>query len=210
MRFKRIVVLAPHTDDAELGCGGTMARLSGEGAEAFEMAFSICEKSVPELFPEDILLSEVKKASVEIGVLPENLKVFRYPVRSFPHHRQEILENLIEFRTAYDPDLVFLPSIDDIHQDHNVIHKEGVRAFKNITMLGYEMPWNNIQFASSAFFRLDEKHLKMKLAAMAKYESQSKKTYMREEYIKSLAIMRGQQMGCEYAEAFQVIRWVER
>jgi len=45
--MRRVLVLAPHTDDAELGCGGTIARLLTDGADVFVAAFSTAEESLP-------------------------------------------------------------------------------------------------------------------------------------------------------------------
>ncbi len=53
--WKRVLVLAPHTDDGEFGCGGTMARLVEAGAEVRYVAFSIATKSLPPGFPPDTL-----------------------------------------------------------------------------------------------------------------------------------------------------------
>ena len=53
--FRTVLVLAPHTDDGEFGCGGTMARLIESGAEVTYAAFSTAAKSVPPDFPRDIL-----------------------------------------------------------------------------------------------------------------------------------------------------------
>ena len=58
--FKRILALAPHTDDVEFGAGGSVARWIEEGKEMFYAAFSIAEKSVPEGFPKNVLEQEVK------------------------------------------------------------------------------------------------------------------------------------------------------
>ena len=54
-KFRTALVLAPHTDDGEFGCGGTMARLIESGVEVTYVAFSTAAKSVPEGFPRDIL-----------------------------------------------------------------------------------------------------------------------------------------------------------
>ena len=53
--FKTVLALSPHTDDAEFGAGGTLARWIEEGKEIFYVAFSIAEKSVPDGFPKNIL-----------------------------------------------------------------------------------------------------------------------------------------------------------
>ena len=87
-----VLVLAPHTDDGELGCGGTIARLIDEGHTIWYAAFSICEESVPEGFPKDALEKEVKLATQSLGIKPENLILKKYPVRKFNTFRQEIFE----------------------------------------------------------------------------------------------------------------------
>ena len=66
--WKRALVLAPHTDDGEFGCGGTMARLVEEGAEVRYVAFSIATKSLPEGFAPDTLAREVCEATAELGI----------------------------------------------------------------------------------------------------------------------------------------------
>ena len=62
-KFKKAFVLAPHTDDGELGCGGTISKLIDSGVEVFYIAFSTAEESVPEGFPKNQLEFEVKKAT---------------------------------------------------------------------------------------------------------------------------------------------------
>ena len=69
--WKRVLVLAPHTDDGEFGCGGTIARLVEAGVEVRYVAFSIATKSLPEGFPPDTLASEVREATAELGI-PES------------------------------------------------------------------------------------------------------------------------------------------
>lgn len=59
--FKTILVLAPHTDDGELGCGGSIVRFLEEGKEVYYVAFSTAEDSVPEGFPKNILEMEVRR-----------------------------------------------------------------------------------------------------------------------------------------------------
>ncbi|RLG38202.1 MAG: PIG-L family deacetylase [Candidatus Alkanophagales archaeon] len=206
--FERILVLSPHTDDGELGCGGSLAKFIEGGGEVFYVALSSCEKSVPEGFPEDILKKEVKKATKILGIKRENLLLFEYEVREFPRLRQEILDTLIEIRAEIKPDVVFTPSSYDTHQDHKVTRDETLRAFKKCTVLGYEQPWNNITFDTTAFVRLEERHIEKKIEALSCYESQKARPYFNSSFIKSLARMRGVQIDVEYAEAFEVIRWI--
>ena len=120
--------------------------------------------------------------------------------------RQEILEDLIKIRSNKHFDLVFIPSPHDIHQDHTTIAQEGIRAFKNTTILGYELIWNNLTFNTECFIQLEKKHIERKVLALKEYRSQGQRNYLSDEFVFSLAKARGVQIGCEYAEAFEVIR----
>jgi LmbE family N-acetylglucosaminyl deacetylase len=205
-KFNNILVLAPHTDDGELGLGGTISKLVSEGKEVTYVAFSTAEESVPEGFPNDILKTEVKKATGVLGVKPENLLIYSYQVRKLNYVRQEILEELIKIRQANHFNLVFIPSLHDIHQDHTTIAQEGLRAFKNTTILGYELIWNNLTFNTQCFVKLERDNIETKIRALKEYHSQGKRDYLSDDFIRSLARTRGVQVGCEYAESFEVIR----
>lgn len=201
---KNVLVLAPHTDDGELGLGGTINKLITEGKRVTYVAFSTAEESVPPGFPKDILKTEVRNATAKLGIKSENLIIYSYQVRKLNYVRQEILEELIKIRKREKYDLVFIPSLHDIHQDHTTIAQEGVRAFKNTTILGYELIWNNLSFDTQCFVRLQEDDIKAKIMALKEYHSQGKRDYLSDEFIYSLAKTRGVQVGSEYAEAFEV------
>jgi len=205
-KCQNILVLAPHTDDGELGLGGTINYFIEQGKNVVYAAFSTAEKSVPDGFPKDILKTEVRNATAELGIKSENLLIYNYEVRKLNYVRQEILEELIRIRQTMQFDLVFIPSLHDIHQDHTTIAQEGLRAFKNTTILGYELIWNNLTFNTQCFIKLQEKHIMAKLNALKKYESQGKRDYLSEDFIISLAKTRGVQVGTQYAEAFEVVR----
>lgn len=206
--FQRVLVLAPHTDDGELGCGGTIAKLVECQDEVYYVAFSGAEKSLPEGMPEDTLRCEVTQATQVLGIPPENLLILDYEVRDFPLHRQAILDDLIRLHGEIQPHLVLLPAFHDIHQDHITVASEGLRAFKTTTILGYELPWNNMTFSTTAFVFLEERHVNCKVDALSCYVSQRGRRYANGDFIHSLARARGIQIGAEYAEAFEVIRWV--
>ncbi len=206
--FKNVLVLAPHTDDGELGAGGFIAKLIENGATVTYVAFSTAEESVPEHLPKDILKIEVRAATSKLGIKESNLIVFNYQVRKLNYARQEILESLIKIRKENNFDLVLMPSLKDIHQDHSTVAQEGLRAFKNISILGYELIWNNLSFDTTCFVKLEKKHIQSKYLALQCYASQAGRDYMSQEFIFSLAKTRGVQIGSEYAESFEVIRWV--
>lgn len=206
--INRALILAPHTDDGEFGCGGTISKMIEQGVDVHYVAFSACEQSVLPQFPKDILITEVKKATGVLGIKKENLTLLKYNVRTFNFHRQEILDDIISLRSRINPDIVFIPSLNDVHQDHATIANEAVRAFKFVNILSYEMPWNNFNFSTTNFILLDEKHIKIKVEALKEYQSQAHRPYANEEFIRSLARTRGVQIGKKYAEVFEVIRLI--
>ena len=205
--INRIFVLAPHGDDGEFSCGGTLKKFTEEGKEVFYVVFSPCNKSMPEGYAENQLYEELGKAVSHLDIPAEKIIKFDFPVREFPKHRQEILEELVKLKREYKPDLVLLPNSKDIHQDHNTIYNEGVRAFKHSKILGYELPWNNLEFTSNFHVKLERSHIEAKMKAISEYKSQSFRTYMDEEFFFGLAKMRGIQINVEYAEAFELVRW---
>jgi LmbE family N-acetylglucosaminyl deacetylase len=207
-RFQNVLVLAPHTDDGEFGCGGTMARLIESGVKVTYAAFSTAAKSVPDGFPKDVLKHEVRAATAVLGIDPANLKVYDFEVRTFPTMRQDILEEMIVLQRELDPDCVLMPALIDLHQDHKTIAEEGLRAFKRTTVMAYEIPWNNLNFSQQAYVRLDERHIEKKVQALSCYASQGHRNYLNEDYIRNVALTRGINIGCEYAEVFEVYRWV--
>lgn len=204
----RILVLAPHTDDGELGCGATIARFIEEGKQVYYVAFSTCEESVPEGFPKDILTTEVKRATAVLGIPAENLIILNFKVRYFPRDRQMILEEMVRINKEIKPDLVFLPSSFDVHQDHKTIFEEGRRAFKSTRLLGYEFMWNNYSFNASCSILVSEAHIEKKIKALEEYQSQAHRFYASEKLVKGLGHYRGLQLLHEYAESFEVIRWI--
>ena len=217
--MKKVLVLAPHTDDGELGCGGTVARLLEEGCEVHFAVFSTCAESVPAGFPADELKTEFLSAMESYGIPDERIDrkstrlnsshgLFDSQVRHFPAHRQEILEELVRLNRRIVPDLVLAPSLHDVHQDHHTIAEEAIRAFKRTSILGYEEPWNNLTFNNQVYVTLEERHVEKKIAAVERYISQRGRIYASGEYIRALAMSHGVQIGRQYAEVFETERWI--
>jgi LmbE family N-acetylglucosaminyl deacetylase len=207
-QFGRVLVLAPHTDDGEFGAGGTIAKLVDEGREVRYVAFSPAVRSVPEGFPRDVLRQEVRRATGTLGIPETHLTVFDYDVRTFPTVRQDILEDMIVVARDFAPDLVLAPTVNDVHQDHETIAREALRAFKRTTLLGYEIPWNHYTFNQQLYVRLAPEHVDRKVAALACYESQQHRNYANPEYIRGLAATRGINVNTPWAEVFEVYRWI--
>lgn len=194
-----VLVLSPHTDDAELGCGGTIARFVEEGLPVTVVAFSSAHE--PERLAAEF------RAAMEALHVAEHI-LYDAPVRLFCEHRQAILDRLIWLARRVQPHLVLMPSSWDVHQDHQVVHTEAMRAFKGVSCWAYELPWNQRSFSTVAFVGLEQRHIDQKWAAVQQYRSQEARAYCSRPFLDSLARVRGVQANREFAEAFHVIRMV--
>jgi LmbE family N-acetylglucosaminyl deacetylase len=202
----RVLVLGAHPDD-ELGCGATISKMISEGVTVYHYYFSLCEQSLVNIgLDTNQLQNECNESRKVLGILQENCGNFNYPVRYFPSNRQDILEDLIQLRKKIDPCLVFVPNSNDIHQDHHCLYEEALRTFKNVTVLGYELPWNTMTMSHDCLINVEEEFLKSKIEAVKCYKSQMHRNYSNIEFYESLAKVRGVQANTKYAECFEVIR----
>lgn len=198
MRFKRVLALSAHTDDVELVAGGTLAKLIEKGCNVSHIAFASVEESREECI----------KSMAVLGI--DDYRILGFRPLYFPDQRQEIQQFLYDYNEKNKVDLVLTPSRNDLHQDHQVLTLEALRAFKNSTILGYIQPWNHIAIYENCFIKIEERHLEKKIKALWKYKSQFErgKKYFNKKYLESLAITSGMKIGCEYAEVFEVIKLV--
>jgi LmbE family N-acetylglucosaminyl deacetylase len=202
LNCKNILVLSPHTDDSELGAGGLISKLVSNGSKVTVMLFSNPIKSLLNKLNPSILFNEFKIAT---SLQKVDTIILDCPVREFSSHRQFILEKIYENRKNYD--LVITPCEFDTHQDHKVIYEEACRVFRNTNMLGYELPWNHVNFKSPLFVKLSEEEMYKKWNAISCYQSQIEmnRSYFSKDFIYGLARVRGVQAGSEYAEMYQFI-----
>ena len=206
-----ILILSPHADDAELGCGGSIAKFIEDGDNLLWIVFSTAEDSLPDDLPKDILKTEFCGVANDVVLDKNNYEIFNFKVRHLHEHRQDILEELVNIRKHFNPQLVIGPSVNDYHQDHQIVANEMIRAFKTTSsIISYELPWNHITFNTQLFIKLKEKHISIKHNILKNYKSQivQNKPYFSKDFIYGLANTRGVQCNSKYAEAFEVIRWM--
>lgn len=198
-----IVVLSPHTDDGELGAGGSIARFVEEGHEVHNIVLSVPR---PELKDECEAASKVFSTETN-GI---NLRLRNFQRRKFPENRQDILQMLYLLNGEVKPDLVLTPSTFDRHQDHQVTTQEAIRAFKHTSILGYILPWNCQTTKDDVFISFEEHHLQTKIAALAHYHSQRKlgRFYITPDFTRYQSYVNGARIQKPYAETYEAIRYV--
>lgn len=206
---KRVLALSPHPDDIELGAAGFLQRLLAVEAEVSVLRFTDCRSvavgdRIGTRYSEGVLGREARDASDALGIRHNDWADFY--VRSFRERRAELLQRLYDMPR---PDLVICPSSYDLHQDHQVVHEEALRAFRGATMLGYECPWASRGFQPSLWVSLKLEHVNGKLGALMCYESQHDRPYFAPDFLRGWMRMRGVESGRgPFAEAFEVIRAV--
>ncbi|MPY01342.1 PIG-L deacetylase family protein [Salinivibrio sp. VYel4] len=203
---KRVLVLSPHTDDGEIACGGYISRLCRQGVDVYYVAFSDCKESLPAGFAEGTLIEECLQATKQLGISPDNVVIKDYTVRVFNYSRQDILDEMVLIKKQVFPDLILTPCSMDCHQDHKVIYEESIRAFKSCNILGYIHTWNVIDPVKRIAIEVTEEDIKAKVDALKMYSSQEARAYVKESYIRGLAICNGIEFGKELVEVFEPIR----
>ena len=134
----------------------------------FWICFSTAEDSLPDGFPQDALKKEFKQVLNFLKISDENSLVLNYRVRKLSEVRQEILDILVKTRNSFQPNIVIGPSLNDFHQDHQVVANEMIRAFKSTaSIISYELPWNHVDFKTQLFSKIDESDLQRKLKCSA-------------------------------------------
>jgi len=203
-KIDRVLVISAHTDDMELGAGGTIRKMIESGVKVTSLVFSDCRKSVDtSKFPIDILETECKAAAAHLGI--KDLTILQTPVREFPAYRQDILEKIYEVRKETDPNLVVSTWHGDLHQDHRTVAEETRRAFMktDTAILSYEVPGNCPGFTPQVYVPITEEEVATKIEMLQRYKSQvERRGYFEINAIKSLMGYQGNHVGYPYAEAF--------
>jgi LmbE family N-acetylglucosaminyl deacetylase len=186
--------IGAHTDDIELSCGGFIYKLLEQGHEVRCYTFSYCNKLS--------LLQEHTKSMDKLGV--KTYIVNTYDNRTISYYRQKVLDDLIQFKSFYQPDVVVSHDSSDLHQDHQVVGQETLRAFKFTTILTYMAPWNG-HLDVNYYVPLSRSAIDSKIEALSQYESQKYRPYMDENTIRTNSTYYSSQSPVyHWCEAFKV------
>lgn len=199
--WKRWLFVGPHPDDVELGCGGIIAKYRGK-IEMYYLVLSPCTDE-----PKNRLILEEMRNAVGVAGITRS-QVSNIVRRVFHDQRNKIRNVLLEVQRKFDPDLVFCPTLNDVHQDHSVTAEEVTRIFRDKGVLGYEAVRSSVFFRPNLYFTFEETYLREKTSMVMCYKSQYDRYYFKPGVIESLARMRGNQVRSEYAEAFELMRLV--
>jgi len=200
----KILFVSAHTDDIEFSCSVTISKLINSN-EIHHIVFSPCYEAMSKGFDKQSTKKEWKKSQDALGI--KHRKLFNYPVRRFPQFRQEILQDLIDYKRDFSPDLIFCPSPNDIHQDHSQLGKECLRAFHGKSIIFFGSLKSPIPMPNF-FVTFNENDMNFKKKIVKIYKSQ----IVKEKNIINDMIARNSASAVElnekYAESFFIYRLI--
>ena len=217
---KKIVVIAPHPDDEVLGAGGTISKFADMNVE---ISVLVVSGHLPPLYDRkdfEITKTEAKKSFQIMKV--SNWKFLEIPATTI--HQMpvsEINSKISAFLDTHEPDWVLVP-FPDRHIDHRTIFDAAVvccrpnkknfpgvvLAYETLSETHWNVPGIEASF-NPEFFVDTSQYMKQKEQALSSYKSQIKNNKSRSvDACLALAKFRGSQNGCDYAEAFKVVRIV--
>ena len=200
---KKVVFIGAHPDDIELGCGALIAHIAGQ-CEIVSLTLSDNKKN-PKL---QNLVEEHRQSMQILGVPKANVLVEAFETRKFLHARQEILEYLVQLNAKHDPDIVFVHTTADIHQDHATATQETLRAFRGKTILGFDCIRSSYGFFPHFLVEVTEEDVQRKLDALAVYKTYASKYYFDPKLTRATLIRHGALAEKPYAEGFDILRIV--
>ena len=200
---KRVLFLGAHPDDIELGCGALLHSIVKQ-TEVLCVTLSDNQKN-PDL---KNVMSEHYEAMDVLGVSRDQIILGKFTTRVFPDSRQEILEYFLKLRKDFKPDLIFTHSKQDVHQDHNTMTDEALRAFRGITVLGFDVVRSSYGFFPHFLIEVTEEDVNKKIDALSKYETYRDRYYFNSELTRSIMVRHGALAECPFAEGFDILRIV--
>ncbi len=203
LKSRAILAVGGHPDDIELGCGGTLCTAVEAG---IRIAAVFVKKGEQSGDPE-VRMKESRDALDSLGV--KDVYFGDFPDTEIPSCRKAI-DFLEQFYNKYQPDIVLTHTVNDTHQDHRQVGWLSVSAFRNAPkMLAYETPRVTSTFSPNYFVDITG-CVDSKWTALKCHLSQKTKRYIGYESMVNLASFRGSQVGLAAAEAFEVVRFVEK
>ncbi|HEY9152973.1 MAG TPA: PIG-L family deacetylase [Anaerolineales bacterium] len=200
---QRVLFLGAHPDDIELGCGALIHHIVQQ-TEVLCVTLSDNQKN-PDL---KNVKDEHYRSMAVLGVPKEKVKFGPFTTRIFHDSRQDILEYFLKLRNDFKPNIIFVHSKQDVHQDHNTMTDESLRAFRGITLLGFDVVRSSYGFFPHFLVEVSEEDVSAKIEALSQYETYRDKYYFNSELTRSIMVRHGALAEVPFAEGFDILRIV--
>jgi LmbE family N-acetylglucosaminyl deacetylase len=199
-KLKTILCLGAHSDDIEIGCGGSILRLleENQNTEVYWIVFSADSKRKKEAESSaDLFLAGAKKREIRVKNFRESF---------FPYIGADIKEYFEELKQQISPDLIFTPFREDLHQDHRLVAELTWNTFRDDLILEYEVVKYDGDLGSPNFFvPLNEPTCRKKIETIFKcFKTQGSRGWFTEDVFSSIMRIRGVECNApdKFAEAF--------
>ena len=200
---KKVVFIGAHPDDIELGCGALISNIIPH-TEVYCVTLSDNQKN-PLL---KNLLEEHYQSMHTLGLDDEHIVLGQFETRRFIHQRQEILEFMLDIRKKYQPDMVFVHTAADLHQDHGTVTQEALRAFRGISVFGFDVIRSSHGFFPTFLVEVQPEDVEKKIKSLAAYKTYADKYYFKSELTRAILIRNGAICERQFAEGFDMMRIV--
>jgi len=224
LKNEKLLVVAPHSDDEVLGCGGLISKIKKEGGKVFVLIFNLGFEKNDTKESQDKRKQEIKEAMNALKVddyhlvhekADDNRDLDVEPL----HSLIEVIESTSNVSLEkISPTIVAIPTIFSHHQDHVHVHNACIAALRPIStpissiVLSYEAPehsrWSSSGVFEPNFFVEIDDVIENKIMAFSKYNSQIRLGGRDADSIRSQAKYRGQEVGKNLCEAFYVHRFI--
>lgn len=194
--MKKVLFLAAHCDDIELGCGATVHKYSRQdwSCRALVLAWGTKDGNC--------LRDAARDALHSLGVC--EVQFGDFVPTTFQCHRQRIWEALKEQDETYRPDVVFTTHPDE-HQDHATLYAETLRNFRRASVFSYRPSTRNCpDYTPSYYVMVSKENVDAKIASLRHYKIYRKKQYMDPRVVEAQMRIDGVYVEAEFAEAFVV------
>jgi LmbE family N-acetylglucosaminyl deacetylase len=203
LKSSKILAIGAHPDDIELGCGGTISAACTAGANVVAVFLTKGELSGK---PES-RCQESFEALKLLGI--KEVYFGDFMDADIPSSRKAI-DFLESFCKDGEIETVLTHSINDSHQDHRAVGWLSLSAFRTVPrILAYEAPRVTPSFSPTYFVDISD-FVERKWSALKCHVSQNEKRYLAYESMINLASFRGSQVNVRAAEAFEVVRYLEK
>lgn len=200
---KKVIFIGAHPDDIELGCGALIANIQPK-TDVHCITLSDNQKN-PLL---KNLVEEHYNSMSILGLDHDHVILGEFETRRFPEQRQAILEFMLSIRKQLQPDMVFVHTSADLHQDHGTITQEALRAFRGISVFGYDVIRSSHGFFPTFLLEVQPQDVEKKIQSLAAYKTYQDKYYFNPELTRSILIRNGAICERPYAEGFDMMRLV--
>jgi len=195
-KVRTILCLGSHSDDIEIGCGGTIIKLLAENSsvDVFWVVFSATDERAGEANRSAQLFLE--KAHNKTIIVKKFRETF------FPYCATEIKEFFKKLQNEISPDLIFTHRREDLHQDHRLVSELTWNTFRDHLIMEYEIPkYEGDLGRPNIFTKLSRQTCQQKVATIFNtFLTQRTKKWFSEDTFWALLRIRGVESNCEFAE----------